>query len=130
MKKDILSKINYVIYTLLFASTILAIFFAYKKINTPFTYKFVIVYLFFLFSCLLYMVIITVINMKRINWIGSKKRLIHFLMWFAFLAVSKYITMFLFKLPSKGLWGDLSVPLGLSLGLTFCDVMFFIKKRK
>jgi hypothetical protein len=111
-------------YAIFVVSSIALIVIIYKDNESPWALKFVIGYIIFLLLFCLYVIAVAVMNMKKMKWIDIRKRLVNFLLWFIALAAFIYINNFILNRPSKGVYGDLAIPLGLSFGIAFFDLLF------
>lgn len=125
-----MQNINYVIYALFIIGTIITLVVVYKNIDTPLTFKFVRGYVFFVLISFLYFVSVTILRMKNLKWLEIRKRLFNFIVWFIALYTFNFILRLAFNYPSKGILGDISVPLGMSIGIVFFDLVFSNKNKR
>lgn len=130
IKKNVLQNINYVIYALFIIGTIITLVVIYKNIDTPLTFKFVIGYVFFILISFLYFVSVTILRMKNLKCLEIRKRLFNFIVWFIAFYTFNFILRLAFNYPSKGILGDISVALGMSIGIAFFDLVFSNKNKK
>jgi amino acid transporter len=126
MKKDILT---YIIFALVVVGKIIVLFIVNKNIDNNFSFYFVIGYVIFLLLSLLYFIIATVINLRKLKWFDIRKRLFRFVTLFILFSVTTYILKYMFR-PSDIDVYDFGTPLGLALGLSFFDLMFSEEKEE
>lgn len=124
MERSPLFRLTIFLYIIFGVSTAGLIFIMVKGIDTPFVFKFVIGYLMFLIAFFIYISTIAIMQMRKLKWISIRKRLIRFLIWFIFLGTTTYVINFIFNRPSEGLIEVLDVPLGVSMGIAFLDLLF------
>lgn len=130
MKKNILQNITKIICSLFIAATIIIIFFAYKKINNPFASKFGMFYLFLTLFFIVYIILITILNSRKLKWFEIRKRILKFITFFVLIGALNYAGDYIFR-PSKiDLLREFSIPLGLSFGICFFDLNFSHMKEK
>lgn len=121
MKKNKLRYCTLTIYALLIISTISVLLIAYNNIQSEFTNKFIMIYVFYIFFSLIYSAFITVFNAFKVKNIDIKRKLMTFIITFSMLVMLHYI----FK-SNKNL--DFSIPFGLAFGISFFDVLFYKKE--
>lgn len=126
MKRGIL---EYIIYTLFVVGTIIVLVIVNKNIDNTASFYFVIGYVIFLLLSLLYFIIATVINIRILKWSDIRKRLFKFITLFILISATTYILKYIFR-PSDIDVFDFGTPLGLALGLSFFDLMFFKEKNE
>ncbi|MFE0507318.1 hypothetical protein [Peribacillus butanolivorans] len=125
MKKYIL--INIILFIVLLAGTIITIFIIYKDIDTSLSLKVIIGYVIYLLLYGLFSIFLVIANTRKLNWIQIRKRLFTFITWFISLSAAYYLMYYFFKSSEMDVW-DLSIPFGVSFGLTFSDLMSWKKK--
>ena len=125
MKKNILT---YIIYLLAVIGTIITLFIVYKDIDSSFSFAFIIGYIIFLFLAFLYSMIPIIINLRKLRWGGIRKRLYKFIAYFVLLSALVYTVDYIFQPSELDLYSIVSIPLGLSLGIAFFDLVFFKDK--
>ncbi|AMM94701.1 hypothetical protein UP17_21345 [Peribacillus simplex] len=125
MKKYI--SLNIISSIVLLAGTILTIFILYKDIDTSFSFKFIIGYLIYLLLYGVFSIFLVIANTRKLNWIQIRKRLFTFITWFISLSALNYLLSYFFKRSEMEVW-DLGIPLGVSFGLAFFDLMSWKKK--
>lgn len=126
MKKNILT---YIIYILAVIGMIITLFIVYKDIDSSFSFAFIIGYITFLFLAFIYSMIAIMINLRKLSWIGIRKRLYKFIAYLVLFSVCSYIAGYIFKTSEFDLLNIISIPLGLSLGIAFLDLVFFKDKK-
>jgi len=126
MKRNIL---EYIIYTLFVVGTIIVLLIVNKNIDNTFSFYFIIGYVIFLLLSLLYFIIATVINMRKLKWVDIRKRIYRFITLFILISAITYILKYIFR-PSDIDVFDFGTPLGLAFGLSFFDLMFFKEKNE
>ena len=126
MKKNILT---YIIYLLAVIGMIITLFIVYKDIDSSFSFAFIIGYITFIFLAIIYSMIAIMINLRKLRWIGIRKRLYKFIAYFVLLSVFSYIAGYIFKSSELDLLNIIPIPLGFSLGIAFLDLVFFKDKK-
>ena len=125
MKKYI--SLNFILFIVFLAGTILMIFIIYKDIDTSLSLKFIIGYVIYLLLYGLFSIFLVIANTRKSNWIQIRKRLFTFITWFISLSAAHYLIYYFFKSSEMDIWG-LGIPLGVSFGLAFSDLMSWKKK--
>lgn len=123
-----MKKLTIFLYAIFIASTVILMYIIYKDIDNPYILKFIIGYLIFLMTFVLYLIAAAIMKMRSLKWVDKRKRLISFIIWFVSFLALNLISSYLFKLPSKGVLGELAVPLGLATGIAFLDIVFASSK--
>ncbi len=125
MKKGIY--LNLILFIVFLAGTIITIFIIYKDIHSPLATKFIIGYAIFLLLYSLHLIVQALINIRNLTWIQIRKRVFKFIILFTILSVVYFLYYYFFKPSELTIW-NFATPFGLSIGLTFSDLMFFRKK--
>ncbi|MED3576120.1 hypothetical protein [Cytobacillus praedii] len=125
MKKYI--SLNLILFIVFLAGTILAIFIAYKDIDTSLSLKFIIGYVIYLLLYGLFSISLVIANTRKLNWIQIRKRLFRFIIWFIPLSVGHFLIDYFFSRSEMNVW-NLGIPFGVSFGLAFSDLMTWKKK--
>ncbi len=125
MKKYI--SLNLILFIVLLAGTILTIFIIYMDIDTSLSHKFIIGYVIYLLIYGLFSIFLVITNTRKLNWIQIRKRFFTFIIWFIFLSTLHYLLSYFFIRSEMNVW-DLGIPLGVSFGLAFSDLMSWKKK--
>ncbi|MBT2664974.1 hypothetical protein J7J00_05665 [Bacillus sp. ISL-4] len=126
MKKYI--SINLILFIVLLAGTILTIFIIYKDIDTSLSHKFIIGYVIYLLLYGLFSIFLVIANTRKLNWIQIRKRFFTFIIWFISLSALHYLLSYFFRRSEMDVC-DLVIPLGVSFGLAFSDLMSWKKKE-
>jgi hypothetical protein len=127
MKNNISLNLKNILFIIFAVGSIITFLIIYRDINNSFTYKFVIGYVIFLFLFCLYLIFMIILNTKKLKWIEIRKRLVKFIVLFGLFGALNYIMDYVFR-PSKiDLLREFSGPLGLSLAISFHDLIFFKK---
>jgi hypothetical protein len=126
MKKYI--SLNLILFIVFLAGTILAFFIIYKDIDTSLSLKFIIGYVIYLLLYGLFSIFLVIANTRKLNWIQVRKRFFTFIIWFISLSAAYYIIYYFFRRSEMDVW-DLGIPLGISFGLAFSDLMSWKKKE-
>ncbi len=127
MKKSI--SLNLVLHIIFWIGTILTLFIMYKNIDTSLSSNFIIGYVIYLLLYLLFSIYLLIANSRKFNWIKIRKRLFTFSLWFISLSTVHYLINYFLKKSEIEIY-DFAIPLGLSIGLAFSDLMRFNKKTK
>ncbi|WP_431804526.1 hypothetical protein [Halobacillus andaensis] len=125
MKKYI--SLNLILHIVFWVGTILTVFIIYKDIDTSLSFKFIIGYVIYLLLYALFSTFIVIANTRKLNWIQIRKRLFTFIAWFISLSATQYLIDYFFRSSAIDVW-DFGIPLGLSLGMAFSDLMTWKKK--
>ncbi|MFS0892572.1 hypothetical protein [Peribacillus frigoritolerans] len=125
MKKYI--SLNLILFIVFLAGTILTIFIIYKDIDTSLSLKFIIGYVIYLLLYCLFSLFLVIANTWKLNWIQIRKRFFTFIIWFISLSALNYLLSYFFR-SEIDVW-DLGIPLGVSFGLAFSDLMSWKKKE-
>ena len=130
MKKFPSKLISIMLYTIFVVSTIITLFIVYKDIDNLFSYKFLIGYVIFLVLYLIYFIIATVINMRKLKWFDIRKRMYRFITSFVFLSGTSIIYYYFFKPAEIDYYRIFSIALGLSIGVAFFDLSFSLNEQQ
>ncbi|MGD6778549.1 hypothetical protein ACQCT3_02190 [Sutcliffiella horikoshii] len=114
-----------IIYLIFFTiSTTLTLFLVYKDVNHPFATAMVIGYVVFLIGSLLYFLIAILWKVRRLPRQELKSRAGRFILYFLiFFGLS-----FLINFSEPDLYKSISIAFGMSLGLSFFDLVLLPKK--
>lgn len=116
-------------HTIFIVSTIITLFIVYKDIDNSFSFKFLTGYGIFLILFLIYFVIATLINLRKLKWLDIRKRMYRFLTLIVFLSGISIIFSYFFKPAEIDYYKIFSIALGLSLGIAFL-IYCSLEKRK
>lgn len=118
----------YIIYGLVIMGMILTLYIIYTDLDAVLASGFVVGYAIFLVLSFIYFVIVTFLRLKNLDGISVKKRMFKFLIYFVVLSGLNYLVYLGFKPAEMDLYKVFPLPLGLSIGLSFLDLMFFEEK--
>lgn len=127
MKKK--HSLNLILHVVFWIGTILVLFILYKEIETPLSFKIIIGYVIYLLLYAILSIYLLIKNTRKLKWIQIRKRLFTFIAWFISLNAVHILINSLLKKSEINVW-DFAIPLGLSLGMAFSDLMTFNKKSK
>ncbi|AOV09105.1 hypothetical protein BI350_05530 [Sporosarcina ureilytica] len=111
-------------------STGITFYIVYRDIDNSFSFKFLVGYVIFLFLYLVYFIIATVINIRKLRWFDIGKRLYRFIASFVCLSGTSIIYYYFFKSTEIDYYRVFSPALGISLGISFFDLAFSNKKNE
>ncbi|MDQ0273975.1 hypothetical protein [Cytobacillus purgationiresistens] len=126
MKKYI--SLNLILFIVFLVGTILTIFIIYKDIDTSLSLKFIIGYVIYLLLYGLFSIFLVIANTRKLNWIQIRKRFFTFIILFISLSTLHYLLSYFFRRSEMDVW-DLGIPLGVSFGWAFSDLMSWKKKE-
>lgn len=107
--------------------TIITLFIAYKKITSPLIGNLVNGYIIFIFLFIFYIIFITIVNIRKLQWLQIKKRLLRFfLIFIGFLTVNVILTYIIKR--EVTILNHIATPLGTAFGISFMDILFTNKK--
>ena len=117
-----------IIYGLFLIATIITMFIVYMNIDNTLAFHFLIGYAFFAFFMLIYVSIITIVNIRKFKWAYIRRSIFKFIALFILLSAITYTFNYIMR-PSKiDLLRIFSNSLGLSFGIAFFDIVFFKEK--
>ncbi|BCB03973.1 hypothetical protein [Bacillus sp. KH172YL63] len=99
----------------------------YNDLDHPVFFGFIIGYLIYIFLLCGFMVLMIVKNMKKLKGPQVRKKFIIFISLFIPLSIGHFLLIHFIQDSSSDIW-DLGIPFGVSVGLTFSDLMFASKK--
>ncbi|CAH2212652.1 hypothetical protein [Tepidibacter aestuarii] len=127
MRKNInLTKIFTAIYGI---ETIIALCIAYTGIDNWIATKFMWIYLGCTVLYLIYILIVSVINIRKLYRRDFKKRVFRFAKFFILFSLINCICNY-FKISNSGLLSAISIAVGGAFAISFWDVVFLKKKEK
>lgn len=129
MKKEIPSFFIKIIYLIFAVASIVTIFIIYKHIENKAADKFLIVYAVLAFLFLFYIILLTILNIKKLNWLEIRRLLLKFIIYSIFLSISGYIFDYFFRASSISLLKNFSTAIGVAFAISFSDIIFFKKKK-
>lgn len=125
MKKNI----SLILHIIFWLGTIITVFIMYKGIETSLSITFIIGYVIYLLLLAMFFLYLVIANTRKLNWIQIRKRLFIFMAWFISFSTVHYLIDYFFRQSGINMY-DFAIPLGLSLGLAFSDLMTFKRKTK
>ncbi|WP_208560776.1 hypothetical protein [Marinilactibacillus kalidii] len=123
MKKNKQLWFTSILYSIFLISTVFLFIAAYNNMDLPFA--FFLGYVFLLIFMLLYVPVVTIMNMRKIKWQVVRKSLIKFFTLFILSSAMIYGFDYLFRPESLDIITILSVCFGVSFGVAFIDLAFF-----
>lgn len=117
-----------IFYTIFGISTTLLLIILFKDIDNSFSYKFIVFYVVFLLLFFIYFIIVMVIEMRKLKWSNIRKRLYKFISYFLILSAISMIYNYFFNIEME-YYEVFSIPLGVSLGISFFDLVIFRKSK-
>ncbi|WP_057915822.1 hypothetical protein [Peribacillus muralis] len=118
---------NVILFMAFLLGTILTIFIIVKDIDNSLSITFVIGYVIFLFLYVLFSIMLIFVNIRKLNWIQIRKRLLTFIIYFVSLNALHFLFSYFLKRSEMDIW-DIAGPLGVSIGLAFSDLMTWKRK--
>lgn len=112
-------------YTIFAVSTIITLFIVYKDIDHVLAFQFVVGYAIFLVLSLIYFIIMTVINMRKLKWVHIRNRIYRFMAVFFISVGTTLMYQYFFKAAEIDFYKTFSIAFGVSLGISFFDLAFF-----
>lgn len=128
MRRDKLLILTRVLYILFLIGTIISLVIVYKDIKNNIAIKFVIGYVILTFFLLLYIPIVTILNLRKSKLIDIKTRMIKFISLFIIFTALNYGIDFILRHSNINIFREIPTALGLAFGLSFIDVILFKKK--
>lgn len=129
MKKRISLSFTSSLFIIFIIWTIIIAFMAYGNIEIPFSSIFVQSYIVFIMLFLFYICLSTILKLRKLTWFDIRKRLIKFIITFIVFGSFNYILDYFFRPTEIDLFRAFSISLGLSLSMSFYDVIFFKNKK-
>jgi hypothetical protein len=120
------SLLHVILFSVFLIGTVLTVFIIYSDMKTSLSIKFVIGYVIYLFSYVLFTIVLAIVNAKRLNPAQLRRRLLIFIGWFISSSAVIYLTRY-FSGDEMTI-SNLAIPLGGAFGMTFYDLMFQKKK--
>ncbi|MFD9627370.1 hypothetical protein [Peribacillus muralis] len=118
---------NVILFIVFLLGTMLTIFIIVKDIDNSLSITFVIGYVIFLFLYVLFSILLIFVNLRKLNWIQIRKRLLTFIIYFVSINALHFLLSYFFKRSEMDIW-DIAGPLGVSIGLAFSDLMTWKRK--
>ncbi|MFD2804519.1 hypothetical protein ACFSYB_06580 [Litchfieldia salsa] len=121
--------LNIILFLVFMTGTIITVFILYNKMDTSITTTFIIGYVIFLALYGVWLIIKLAIRLKTISMIQLRKKLLTFLISFLSLSSILFVFNYFFTQTGFEIW-DLSIPLGVSFGITFSDLIYKTKQEE
>lgn len=128
MRKNTVLIFTRILYILFGIGTIVILWMSYRGTGGSGALGFGIAYLFLTLFLLVYIPFITILNLRKLKWVETKKRLFKFMGLFILFGVLNYAFDYFFRPSSIDLFREFSTALGLSFGISFIDIT--LCKRK
>lgn len=129
MKKNTSLSFTKIIYLVLIIATIITCFIVYEDIDSKVAIGFVVGYVIFMFLYLIFIIFITIFNLRKFKWIEIRRKLFKLIIYFITISVLNYSLDYFFRPSEIDLFKILSRAFAIAFGICFCDVMFFEKKE-
>lgn len=120
--------INIFLYSIFLLGLLVTFYIILTDIDTPYAFRFIIGFVIFLLLFGLFQVLLMIMNVRKMPAADISKRIVRFLGIFAFLMAVSLLSNYFFKPEGSKNW-DFGIPLGVSLGIAFSDLMFVRKKK-
>lgn len=130
MKKSIILNFTRIILGLFLVATIVAIFIAYREIDSSLVSRFMKGYFFLFLFVLFYVPIITIVNLRKLKWAEIRKKIISFIGTVILITCVNCIFDYFFKSSNIDIFRAFTNSLGLAFGINFVDVIIFKLKNK
>ena len=118
-----------IIYLVIIVATIITCFIVYKDIDSKVAIGFVVGYAIFMFLYLIFIVFITIFNLRKFKWIDIRTKLFKLLIYFIIISGLNYSLDYYFRPSEIELFKILTRSFAIAFGVCFGDVMFFQKKE-
>ncbi len=125
MNKNKILRFTKALYIIAFVSTIIVLFIVYTKNESKIAWRFVIVFLFFLIFFAIYMLIITITNLRKLKWLEIRKMLRNFIVLFVMSAILCFAVNIIFRPSKADFFHVLPSAFSSALGITLFDVIFY-----
>lgn len=119
-----------IVSNLFLIATVLSVIIAYTDLQSDIAYYFLLFYLFFAFFMLVYLPVVTFMNLRSLYWADVRKVIIKFMTLFVTHSAVVYVFNYIIRPESINLVSILSVSFGVTFGLAFFDKDLINKKRK
>lgn len=125
MKKNIILNFTRILLGLFIVGTIISLFIAYKNIDSRGAFIFLMGYLGLTIFLLIYIPIITLLNLRKLNSVEIRRRILRFFTLFVLFSAINYGLNYFFRPSSIDLIKVVTNSLGLSFGINFIDIIIF-----
>lgn len=110
--------------------TVVSLFIVYLDLDSQISYYIVLVYAFFAFFMLIYIILTTLINSRRLEWNDLKKKIIIFIIIFLFSSTINYGIDYMFRPEKLDLLRIFSSSFGVAFTFSFIDLIFMKDKKE
>lgn len=128
MKKDKILVFTKSLFVLFIICTIVSFIIVYNNIDSRIAFNFLIAYLALSFFMLVYIPTMIIVKSRNLTWIDVRKRIVKLCVVFITFSSSSYIFDLVFRSSNIDLVRNLTIALGLSVGLSFIDIILLKKK--
>lgn len=128
MKKDKILVFTKSLFVLFIICTIVSFIIVYNNIDSRIAFNFLIAYLALSFFMLVYIPTMIIVKSRNLTWIDVRKRIVKLCVVFITFSSSSYIFDLVFRSSNIDLVRNLTIALGLSVGLLFIDIILLKKK--
>lgn len=130
MKKNIILNFTRILLGLFIVGTIISLFIAYKNIDSRSVFIFLMGYLVLTIFLLIYIPIITLLNLRKLNRVEIRRRILKFFALFVLFSALNCGLNYFFRPSSIDLVKVFTNSLGLSFGISFIDIIILKIKDK
>ncbi|MEG0295235.1 MAG: hypothetical protein RR620_00870 [Clostridium sp.] len=128
MKKGKILVFTKSLFVLFIICTIVSFIIVYNNIDSRIAFNFLIAYLALSFFMLVYVPTMIIVKSRNLTWIDVRKRIVKLCVVFITFSSSSYIFDLVFRSSNIDLVRNLTIALGLSVGLSFIDIILLKKK--
>ena len=118
-----------VLYVLLAIGTLAALYIAYRGIGGSFAFNFLKGYIVLIFFSLIYIPMVTLLNLRKFKFAEVKKFLTKAIIIFILFGSLNFILDWIFRPSKVDLLREFSVAFGLAFGIAFADATFLKRKK-
>lgn len=117
------NKLLIFLYGLFITSTCMIIWIIYKDINHSWTFPFIISYISFLMVFFCYLLLASLLKIRKLTSTDIKKRILRFVFYFCLLSVVS-LMLSLFGITELNLVSSILLAFGMAFGIAFLDLAF------
>ena len=125
MKKNAVHILKRAFLILFILGTMISLLLTYKHTGSGLAFGF----LFFTYFLILYVLLMTLINLRKLTWVEIRKRLIKFIAFFILFTASNFCFDYIFRPSDISFFRAFSNSLAFSFGISFLDVTFLKNKE-
>ncbi len=122
-----MKKFNNILLSIVLVSTAITLYITYRNIDPPFAYPFVGGYVIFLLAYGLYLIIIVMLRLFKMDKKEFRSRLVRFIRTFLVLSVLGLILNLTVK-SHEPWYSFFGTALGIAIGVAFIDLAFYKEK--